>query len=209
MKINVRWGDDHGSFMTLFVVVVGFVFFWYVTSYARPITNAPTPTPEENTAIVAFGGSLAAGAGSLSGESYVDMLSEETHTTIVNEGRLGELAHEAARRAEAIAAMRPRVTILEVGSHDSTDEREFTKRMERIISILHESGSAVIILEVPGHGRIYRDLSRQYNTAYVPNIMAGLPGNDEYMFDEIHPSTAGHKKIAERVEPVLVDLLRK
>lgn len=207
MTFRVRLGDDKGSLVTFVLLAIALGLLWYVTTYSRPITNAPTPTPDTNTAVVAFGGSLGSRAGALSNQSYVDILSTNTHTTILNHAELGETAADTRKRADSIAALQPRITILEFGFNDTTDPNQFRAHLEQTVETLHQSGSAVIIVELPGHGTIYRDVARTHQTAYVPNVMVGLPGNDEYMFDEIHPNDEGHKKIAERIEPVLFELL--
>ena len=54
----------------------------------------------------------------------------------------------------------------------------------------------------------YQDLAQSLGTAYVPNVLDGLFGNSALMSDAIHPNDDGYQVIADKVEPVLLDLVQ-
>ena len=82
-------------------------------------------------------------------------------------------------------------------------------RLERIVSTLHNAGSAVIILETASHayGTMYRDVAYAHKAALIKDVLSPLRGKESYMFDEVHPNDAGHQKIAEKIAPTLRRLL--
>ena len=213
MKIHMRMGDDQSSTIALALVVLGMVAFWYFTVYERPITNHPTPYPTQNTSIVAFGGSITAGAGALQSGGFVSLLEQELDTSIIQAGILGNTAGQAWSRISQVTRHKPRIVILELGTDDSyipkTPYDDFYSRMERIIDTLHQSGAAVIIVETPGFNRAYRNLAHEHNTALVPGAMQDILGDDHYMFNEKYPSDAGHAHIAQKIKPVLQKLIQQ
>jgi lysophospholipase L1-like esterase len=53
---------------------------------------------------------------------------------------------------------------------------------------------------------MFEELSEEYGTGYVSNVLDGLVGNTEYMDDAIHPNDAGHALIAERIYEEMAQL---
>ena len=60
-------------------------------------------------------------------------------------------------------------------------------------------------------GDHYREIfdvpARKYKTAYIPDILEGIWGHPEMMSDNLHPNDRGYALVAERIKPVLEDLL--
>ena len=54
----------------------------------------------------------------------------------------------------------------------------------------------------------FKKIHKKYATAYVPDVLDGLFGNDKFMADAIHPNDAGNAIIAERIYPILAPLLK-
>ena len=83
-----------------------------------------------------------------------------------------------------------------------------------IIKRMQAEGAVVILLGVRGgllydsYEKDYRDLAKALGAAYVSNVLDGIFGNPAYMEDIIHPNEAGHELIADRVQPVLEELLK-
>ena len=54
----------------------------------------------------------------------------------------------------------------------------------------------------------FEALAKEKRTVYVPNVLDGLLGNKEFMYDEIHPNDAGYARIAERVYKSMKPILQ-
>ncbi|MFW0871156.1 MAG: SGNH/GDSL hydrolase family protein [Patescibacteria group bacterium] len=213
LGIHIRFGEDKTSILALTIVVFIFILFWYFSIYNPPITNYPTPTPEKNVGVVAFGDSLIAGVGARQNGGFVEILAQRLNIEIINLGEAGASAHTVWGNIDEVLEASPRVVILALGTSDAvvpvTPRYQIESRLERIISTLQEAGSAVIILETASYayGNMYRNVASAHHTALVRNILTPLRGKGEYMFDEVHPNDAGHQIIADKVEPVLRRLI--
>lgn len=207
----MRMGDDHSSAFALFFLVAGFAAFWYFYIYDRPITNVPSVNTTTTHPVVVYGGSLSHGAGALQNGGYAKVLSESvsTNITIVAEPNLR--VQKAWSSIDHVTNLAPQVVIVELGPGDliipETPYRELYARLERIINAIHESGSSVILIEHAGYGHLYRDLSREYQTALVTNPLRNIIGSDAYMFDATNPNDQGHEIIAQSIKPVLLKIL--
>ena len=89
------------------------------------------------------------------------------------------------------------------------------KNLETIIQYLQSKGAVVVLLGIKGSviGDTYKnrfeDLSKKYQTAYVSNVLDGILGNNNLMYDALHPNDKGYAKIVDRIFPVLYPLLSK
>jgi len=177
---------------------------------------AVTNVPSDGVNIVAFGDSLVVGVGASRGNDFVSILSGQIDEPIVNLGRSGDTTRDSLARIEDVLEQNPKVVLLLFGGNDylqQIPEAETFKNLEQIIQTIHQSGSAVLLLGV--RGGILRDnfksefvsLAKEYNTAYVGDVLDGLWGNRQLMADSIHPNDAGHQLIADKVLPVLETLL--
>lgn len=199
--------------MLLLGAVLLFLVYWYVAIYNHPITNYPTPSPDSNTAIVAFGDSLAAGVGAQQTNGFVDILAEDLDIEIINHAQAGADAHDMWNTIDTVIAESPRIVILSVGTTDAvvptTPAYQVASRLERMISTIHDSGSAIILLETASHqyGDMYYKIAREHQTALVQDVVSPLRGKQQFMFDEVHPNDAGHVRIADKVAPTLSQLL--
>jgi lysophospholipase L1-like esterase len=156
------------------------------------------------------------GVGASRGNDFVSILSGQIDEPIVNLGRSGDTTRDSLARIEDVLEQNPKVVLLLFGGNDylqQIPEAETFKNLEQIIQTIHQSGSAVLLLGV--RGGILRDnfksefvsLAKEYNTAYVGDVLDGLWGNRQLMADSIHPNDAGHQLIADKVLPVLETLL--
>jgi lysophospholipase L1-like esterase len=84
-----------------------------------------------------------------------------------------------------------------------------------IIQKIQSKGSVVLLLGVRGgvlndkFDTEFEKISSKYHTAYVSDVLSGLITNMQYMSDAVHPNDLGYQKIADRVYPVLVNLIKK
>lgn len=191
----------------LAVLVVALVASFVVVE-SQKITNQDS----KNGGVVAFGDSLVEGVGSTRGGGFVKMLSSDLHIPIPNLGKSGDTTAMALARVEEVVRMKPAVTIVLLGGNDylqGLPETETRENLRKIIEALHASGSAVVLVGIElnfisaRHRALFEDLSKEYQTAYVPDILDGIYGHKEFMFDNLHPNDKGYRLMAERIEPIL------
>ncbi len=49
----------------------------------------------------------------------------------------------------------------------------------------------------------FKELSKKKRIFYVKNILEGVIGNPELMFDVVHLNNQGHQKMADKIYPIL------
>lgn len=186
---------------------------WLATSGEGEVRNAGA----KQGPIVAFGDSLVAGVGATKGNDLVSLLSRRAGETIANMGVPGDTTASALARVDAAVARSPRAVIVLLGGNDflrRVPRAETFANLEAIVSEMQESGAAVLLLgvrgDVLGSGAAdeYEALAERTGSAYVPDVLDGLFGDNRYMSDGIHPNDAGYARIAERVYPQLERVMR-
>jgi len=211
MKVHVRMGDEHRILYALSFLVLGLVAFWYFTVYEKPITNAQDFSyTDEPAVVVAFGDSLVSSVGAKTSGGFVGILEQELGIDIINQGVSGDTTTDAWKRIDTITELEPDVVLVSLGGNDfiQRKNREQTEAvLERIVSELHRSGTSVVLLEVPGYYGMHRSVARKFQTAYVPNILSGLLGKEEFMFDAVHPNDVGYREVAKKIKPTLIRLI--
>ncbi|HRH26720.1 MAG TPA: GDSL-type esterase/lipase family protein [Parcubacteria group bacterium] len=201
-------------FLTIFVLVVCVFLIFYFVLNKDDYTNYPS----NGTDIVAFGDSLIQGVGaSSSNKNLVTILSKKIGKPIVNLGVSGNTTADGISRLNEIDRYKPKVVILLLGGNDYLRKvpKETTfNNLGKIIEDIHSRGAVVLLLGVRGgllkdnFDEDFEILASKYNTAFVSNVLSGLILDKRYMSDEIHPNDMGYEKIAERVYPVLKEILK-
>lgn len=196
-------------------LVVLLLGFWFAQNRSGvSVKNYPS----SGTDIVAFGDSLVEGVGASSPEkNFVSLLSQKIGKPIVNLGVSGDTTEAGLRRITEIDAYKPKVVLLLLSGNDRLrriPEEQTLENLGKIITYMQDRGAVVILLGVKGNvftnsfGKKLEQLSRDYKTAYVPDILDGLFGNSKYMSDPIHPNDLGYEKVAEKVYPILVKYIQ-
>jgi len=168
--------------------------------------------------IIAFGDSLIEGVGSTKGNDLASLLSRGIGEEVINEGRSGDTTITALSRVNDVLELDPKIVILLLGGNDylkHVPKEETFQNLENMITIFQNKGAIVVLLGVRGgalkdnYDSDFEDLSRRMGTFYISNVLDGLLGKKEYMYDTVHPNDAGYKMISERVLPILKDILKK
>lgn len=184
------------------------IFYNFFTD--SPITNYPP----KNQTIVAFGDSLVFGQGATTGNDFVSVLSRSLGRNIINLGITGNTTEDGLVRVQEVLVHDPGTVILLLGGNDYLRRipKETTrKNLETLIETIHTNGSVVVLLGVrggvlrDGRAEMYRELSAQYGTVYLPDVLDDLLLKPELMSDDIHPNDAGYAIIADRLREVFVD----
>lgn len=187
--------------------------FWLFSSGGP---RAARPTAGQT--IVAFGDSLVEGRGATPGHDFVSILSRRLGVPIINAGRSGDTAGAALSRLEqAVLAQNPRVVIVLLGGNDFLHRVPTEQTFEHLATIverIRQRGAAVVLVGVNVglfsdlYGKEYEALARRTSAGFVPDILNGIIGHADRMSDAIHPNDQGHEMIADRLEPIVRDLLR-
>lgn len=174
--------------------------------------------PTKGANIVAFGDSLTEGVGATPGNDYVSVLSRSLGVPIINVGRAGDTTASALSRLDQdVLENDPKVVILLLGGNDMLaripKETAF-QNLKIIVKKIKERGSAVILVGINGgifgrgYGGEYERLAREENLWFVPNVLNDILSDDESMYDRVHPNDTGHAIMAERIQPILEELVR-
>ncbi len=208
MEINRKFYAVFGL-----ALLVAIVFFIFRASKKEIIKNYPS----SGTEIIAFGDSLVEGVGASHGKDFVSLLSSKIGRPIINLGVSGNTTIDGLARMEKLNKYNPKIVILLFGGNDHLQkipiDRTFLN-LEQIIENIQERGAIVLLLGVRGNllgnkfKPEFKKLSDKYRTAFVPDVLEGLFGNQKYMADAVHPNDDGNAIIAERIYPVMVTLLR-
>jgi len=200
------------------IVTVGVIaaallaFYFFKDNSLQSVTNYPP----EGSVIVAYGDSLVEGVGATAGNDFVSVLSRNIGVPIENLGVGGNTSELGLIRIDEVLKRDPDIVLLLLGGNDylrRLPRDETLQNLGNIITRLHEAGSVVVLLGVRGgvlrdnFKKNFKDLAKEHNTAYVPNVLDGLIGKSEFMYDTIHPNDRGHALIAAKIEPILRELI--
>jgi lysophospholipase L1-like esterase len=174
--------------------------------------------PTAGSAIVAFGDSLVEGHGATPGHDFVTRLATRLSVPIVNAGRSGDTAAAALSRLDAsVLARNPRVVIVLLGGNDflrRVPTNETFRSLSTIVERIRQRGAAVVLVGVSvglvrdPYADEYDALARRTSSALVPDILDDIIGHVDRMSDSIHPNDRGYEMIADRIEPVVRDLIQ-
>ncbi len=198
------------------LIAVGIAILGSVWAYRSDDLRAIRPTA--GVRVIAFGDSLVEGVGATAGHDVVSVLSERLGTPIINAGRRGDTTASALARLDgAVLSRNPRVVVVLLGGNDFLRRvpRETTfKNLGTIVARIRARGAAVVLVGVKvgvfsdSYSSEYETLARQQSAAVVPNILDGIFGHSSRMTDSVHPNDRGYEIMADRLEPILRDLIR-
>lgn len=169
--------------------------------------------------IIAFGDSLVAGRGATVGRDFVSLLSDRLRVPIINAGRSGDTTETALARVDRdVLSRSPKVVLVLLGGNDilrGVPRQETFKNLATIVDRIRQRGSATVVVGVSvgifsdPYGDAYEELARSASAAFVRDILAGIIGRSELMSDPIHPNDRGYEMMADRLEPVLRELVEE
>ena len=191
--------------LIIFIGCVVLIFFAVFSGFQSPITNAPP----KNLHIIAFGDSLVFGVGSEHHGGFVPILSKKLNISIDNFGVSGDTTSDGLLRLEAdVLARNPGIVLVLLGGNDYIKrypKEETFDNLRIIINKIQDTGAVTVVLGVKGgllldkYDTSYKKLARDTGSVYVENVLSGLMGDSEYMYDSIHPNTKGYELIADKI----------
>jgi lysophospholipase L1-like esterase len=188
-----------------------------ITVWALRSGDPEAAQPTSGQGIVAFGDSLVEGRGAPPGQDFVSVLAARLGTSITNAGQSGDTTRTAlGRLADDVLLLNPRVVIVLLGGNDylrRVPTSETFANLEEIVTRIRTQGAAVVLAGVSvglvsdPYAAEYDALARRTSSGLVPDILDGILGHPSLMSDAIHPNSQGYARMADRLEPVVRDLM--
>ena len=196
---------------------------------AEAAAEAPLPRPEipDGAPTVAFlADSIGAGLHLAEDQAFPAVLQRR----LAAEGvpfHLANLSESGRTTAGGVTALpwalrsKPEVLVVGLGGNDGmrgVPLEEIEKNLRRLIEGARAAGLRVLLLGVripTNYGdyaqrfdALYPALAAEYGLAFVPFYMEGVGGQfDQNLGDALHPTPAGHERLADNVAPALRKLL--
>ena len=196
-----------------------------------PQPSAPPPTTAATAApvVLCLGTSLTAGLGLDPSVAWPARLQEKVDAAglsyrVVNAGSSGETSAGASRRIDWLMRQPVALLILETGANDGLrgiDTRDLRQNLQAILDrARQQQPPPKIVLAAmeapPNYGddyarrfrAVYPEVAQANGAVLLPFLLQGVAGVPELnQPDGIHPTAAGHEKIADTVWAVVRPLL--
>lgn len=198
-----------------------------------PPSAAPTTTsgdaahPAAGPKVAFLGDSISAGLHLPADRAFPSILHDRLVARglpfqLLNAGVSGDTTAGGLRRANWILKQTPEIVVIELGANDSMRGQPIAsieQNLRGIVDKVRGAGATPLLLgmRIPtSYGQeyaaqfeaIYPRVAQDMNLAFVPFFMAGVAGvPDQNLEDGIHPTPAGHIKLAETCEEALAKLV--
>ncbi len=193
-----------------------------------PVAAQPTTAPVNSALRVVFlGDSLTAGLGVAQAEAFpaiIERALRDSGTAIraINAGVSGDTTAGGLSRLDWLLSQKPDVIVIALGGNDGLrgiDVRATEDNLRQIITQAKAAGARVLLVGMmmpPNYGPqytqqfadIFPKLATELDVPLVPFLLEGVGGVEELnQPDGIHPTAAGHEKIAQVVLPELRRIL--
>ncbi|WP_425640992.1 arylesterase [Marinomonas gallaica] len=186
-----------------------------------------TTTVQAKTLLV-FGDSLSAAYNLRQQQGWVSLLSQQLKSShpdiqVVNASVSGETTQGGlARFSKLLDTHNPSWVVIELGANDGLRGyplNQVQQNLAKMIEQAQQANAEILLLgnRLPSnYGRtytdqffnIYKDLSDQYDTQYVPFMLENVALNKALMQnDGLHPNAAGQPVVLDNVAPALLPML--
>ena len=199
---------------------------------AAPAVPASSAAVGQSQPVVLFlGTSLTAGLGLDPQQAYPALIQKKIDAAglgyrVVNAGVSGDTSADALGRLDWLLRQRVGVLVVETGANDALRGQDPSATRQNIRAILDRargrSPAARLVLvgmEAPRNlgaeyvrrfHAIYPELARETGATLVPFLLEGVAGIESLnQADGIHPTAAGHERMAETVWRVLEPVLEQ
>ncbi len=197
----------------------------FLCGCSSPLSKVTNIHSSFGESIICFGDSLTAGQGAGKGEDFPSLIRPKVDLPVINMGESGETTDNAISKLDSVLKMNPRIVIVEFGANDflrsleggigkaETSHIKAFKNLKMIILKLQDAGAVVIVAGV-GLNDYYKDgyrkLASDTHAVLIPDIMAGITGDQHYLSeDNKHPNAAGYRKMADTIYAVLAQVLEE
>jgi acyl-CoA thioesterase-1 len=191
---------------------------------ALPRLEIPADAP----LVVFFGDSISAGIHLAEDDAFPAIVQRRLYGQgvrfrLINAGNSGETTTGGLRRIDWLLRQKPDVVVVELGGNDGLRGQPVKGVRDNLAKILDKvkaAGAKALLLgmRIPssyGAGyteafaKVYDDLAKERDIAYVPFFMKEVAGKEEFFLeDALHPNVEGHKILAKSVAKALRELLK-
>ncbi len=189
--------------------------------------SVPLEIPADAPLVAFLGDSIAAGLHLDASAAFPSVLQRRLSAAgrpfrLVNAGVSGDTSAGGLRRVDWILSQRPAVLVLELGGNDALRGRSVSETLDNLRAIVRKAksaGAAVLVcgVRVPtslgteysaAFDGLYPTLAREEGVELAPYFMQGVGGVPEMnLEDGLHPTVAGHERIAANLAPHLERVL--
>lgn len=197
--------------------------------------NSRCEVPSQNTItkknIIFFGDSITAGYGLDKDEAYPKLFQDKLNHknlsyNVINAGLSGETSAGGLRRVDWILKNKVDFFILELGANDALRGLDLDHTYKNLVGIIKKARGKYPMAKIylcemkapPNLGleytnkfeNIFRKVANDTNIKTIPFILEKVAGNSDLnLQDGIHPTSEGHKVIAENIWRTLAPDLDK
>jgi len=183
--------------------------------WARPPAPPAVPPGGDPSArlVVFLGDSITRGHTLPPEQAFPHLVGQALGVPVRNAGVNGDTTAGALARLEPdVLAWRPRVVVVELGANDFFRRRpvaETLGNLEAIVRRIREHGAAVVMIHIrlgllaDPYLEGYRELARREGAVLVEDFLGEIPRTAGLTLDGLHPSAEGHRRLADRLLPVL------
>jgi acyl-CoA thioesterase-1 len=198
------------------LLIVAGVFYQFVVKAKPNPALSVHNYPSKGLHIIAFGDSLISGTGASKGKDLVSLLETKTTEIIINEGVSGNTTQDGLQRINEVLYQNPKIVLVLFGGNDAIQKispDETFKNLDTIVQKIDEKGAIVLLLGIQSglksdeYRQRFDALAAKYHTAYIPDILEGVIDHPSLMSDVVHPNDEGYEIIANRIAPVVENLL--
>ncbi len=200
----------------IFIAIVLGIVLWRGASELfqyYPIVNFPP----KGQVVLALGDSITSGVGASAKEkNYIGLLEKRLSVQIINRGVSGATSKDILISADnIISEIHPNIVILLIGGNDILQQvlpQETLNNVREVIRIAQKHGAVVFLIGIQkqqndAYGVGFEKIAHELGAVYVPDILEGIFGNSEFMYDEVHPNDKGYLKIADKIAPQLEGII--
>lgn len=192
-------------------------------------TEITPPSAAQGTGprVLFLGDSLSAGLHLPKDEAFPAVLqarlaAEGAPFELVNAGVSGDTTAGGLARLDWLLKQDPDLVVVELGANDGLRGvalESVEANLRKIVARLQDEDLPVLLLGMklpPNYGSaytegfetVYQRVADDTGVTFVPFFLEGVAGDPTLNLpDGIHPTTAGHERIADNLEPVLRDLV--
>jgi acyl-CoA thioesterase-1 len=183
--------------------------------------------PDGSPTVAFLGDSITAGLHLPASQAFpavlqVELAREGHPFELINAGVSGDTSAGGLRRVEWLLSRKPDIVVIELGANDGLRGQDLASvetNLRAIVRKVKDAGAKPLLVGMllpPSYGgeytsgfeQLYARIAADEGIAFVARFMADVAGRAEFMLeDDLHPSAAGHRKLAEAIRPKLHELL--
>lgn len=202
--------------MRLFFSMIGLMMI-SLLSACQPDTRQQ---PLNDAVVLALGDSLTAGYGAGQGESYPELLTEQTSWQVVNAGISGDTSAQAlARLPDLLVKHQPQLVIISIGGNDflqRQNEQQTRDNIQAMIALVQSNQAQVLLVGVPYYSvhaalgmpkdhPLYQEIADKEKITLLSGAWGEVLKDSSLRSDQIHPNALGYQQFTLRLLAFLKD----